>query len=171
MILLETDRLFIERFTEEDAPFMLDLLNMPTWIQNIGDRGVRTVDEARQYILNGAIKSYEQLGFGPYRVTLKANGQPIGLCGLFKREALDDVDIGFAFLPDYSGAGYGYESASAIMKYAGNQLGLTRITGLTTATNHASIRLLEKLGLRFEKVILFREDSIESLLYGVTLDK
>ena len=169
--MIETDRLRIEKLSVEDAAFMLELVNTPSWLTFIGDRHVRTLSEARQYILDGPIKAYEQFGFGSYVVKLRDSDIPIGLCGLFKRDTLDDVDIGFAFLPDYAGKGYGYESASAVMTYATGPLGLTRIIGLTTAANHSSIRLLEKLGLRFEKKINFREDGEESLLFGTMLDK
>lgn len=148
---------------------MLELLNTPTWIQFIGYRGVLTLEKARQYIVNGPLKSYEQFGYGPYLVKLKENGQPIGLCGLFKRESLEDVDIGSALLPDYAGNGYGYEAASAVMTYAVREWKLPRILGLTTAANQHSIRLLEKLGLRFEKKITFRTDGVESLLYSRTI--
>lgn len=167
--MLETNRLLLEKFTVDDAAFMLALLNTPSWIEFIGDRNVRSISEARQYILNGAMKTYKQFGFGPYLVKLKAGGVPVGLCGLFKRDTLEDIDIGFAFLPEHAGKGYGYESASAVMTYATATLGLTRITGITTAVNYNSIRLLEKLGLRFEKKIMFRPDGEESLLFGVTL--
>ncbi|WP_420151765.1 GNAT family N-acetyltransferase [Spirosoma sp.] len=169
MILLETDRLLIDEFSVDDAAFMLELLNTYTWLQFIGDRGVRTLEGAKQYILNGPLKSYQQFGFGPYLVRLKVNNAPIGLCGLFRRETLEDVDIGFAFLPNYAGNGYGYESAAAVLQYAIDELGLTRITGITTANNLHSIRLLERLGLRFEKKILFRTDGVESLVFGLTL--
>ena len=169
--MLETDRLLLEKFSVDDAAFMLALLNTPSWIEFIGDRNVRTLDEARQYIMNGAMKSYEQVGFGPYLVKLKAGDIPIGLCGLFKRDTLDDIDIGFAFLPEHAGKGYGYESASAVMTYATATLGLTRFTGITTAINQNSIRLLEKLGLSFERKIMFRPDGVESLVFGLTLKK
>ncbi len=165
--MLETERLHIVKFSEEHAAFVLDLLNTPAWIQFIGDRGVRTLEEARQYIVNGPLKSYEQFGFGPYLIRLKESDRPIGLCGLFKRETLEDVDIGFALLPAY--AGYGYEAASAVITYAVQEWKLPRIIGLTTAANQYSIRLLEKLGLRFEKKILFRTDGVESLLFGLTV--
>ena len=167
--MLETERLRLVEFSEDDAAFMLELLNMPAWIQFIGDRGVRTLEEARQYIVHGPLKSYEQVGFGPYLVRLKESGRPIGLCGLFKRETLEDVDIGFALLPGYAGKGYAYEAASAVMTYAIQELKLPRVIGLTTAANHHSIQLLEKLGLRFEKTILFRTDGVESLVFGLTL--
>lgn len=169
--MLETDRLLIDKFTVGDAPFILDLLNMPAWLEFIGDRGVRTVKDAHQYILNNPINSYEQYGFGPYIVRLKNNNVPIGMCGLHKRVSLPDIDIGFAFLPDYAGHGYGYESASALIAYGRDVLEFTRITGITKFTNQNSIRLLEKLGLKFEKMILFIPKGPESLLFSMALTK
>lgn len=145
---------------------MLELLNTPLWMQFIGDRGVRTLSDARQYIIDGALKSYDQYGFGPYRVIEKASGLSIGMCGLFRRDTLDAPDVGFSFLPGYIGKGYGFESASAVMRYASSVLGLPRVLGITAASNHNSIRLLEKLGLCFEKKISFRADCEESLLFG-----
>ena len=169
--MLETDRLLIDEFTVDDAPFMLALLNMPAWLEFIGDRGVRTLENAHQYILNNPISSYRQYGFGPYAVRLKSNNAPIGMCGLHRRAFLPDIDIGFAFLPDYAGLGYGYESASALIEYGRDVLGFTRITGITKPTNANSIRLLEKLGLRFEKNIHFGTNTDESLLFGMTLTR
>ncbi|GAB3779958.1 GNAT family N-acetyltransferase [Spirosoma horti] len=164
--MIETERLVLDKFSIDDASFVFELLNMPSWIQFIGDRGVRTLTDAQSYISDGALNSYKQHGFGPYLVKLKTNGQPIGLCGLFKRDMLNDPDIGFAFLPNYAGKGYGFESATAVMKYAQDILGLTRIVGITLPANLYSIRLLEKLGLRFERTISVRADSEESLLFG-----
>ena len=164
--MVETERLVLDKFSIDDASFMLKLVNTPTWIQFIGDRGVRTLPDAQDYILAGALASYKQHGFGPYLVKLKTNGKPIGLCGLFKRDTIDDPDIGFAFLPDYANKGYGFESATAVMKYAREVLGLTRIVGITLPGNQYSIRLLEKLGLRFERMISVRTDGEESLLFG-----
>lgn len=164
--MIETERLVLNEFSVEDAPFILTLLNTPSWVQSIGNRGVQTLTDAQTYILDGAVNSYKQHGFGPYLVKLKTDGQPIGLCGLFKRDAVDAPDIGFAFLPDYTRKGYGFESATAVMQYARDVLGLTRIVGITLPTNQYSIRLLEKLGLRFERRISVRADGEESLLFG-----
>ena len=164
--MIETERLLIDKFSVEDSPFILALLNTPSWIQSIGNRGVQTLTSAQAYIVDGALNSYKQHGFGPYLVRLKIDGQPIGLCGLFKRDSLNDPDIGFAFLPDYTGKGYGFESATAVMHYAREVLGLTRIVGITLPTNQYSIRLLEKLGLRFERRISIRADGEEGLLFG-----
>ena len=166
--MIETDRLRLVEFTVDDAAFMLELLNTPSWIQYIGNRNVRTIQEAEQYIINGALKSYSQHGFGPYVIRLKTDGRPIGLCGLFKRDVLDDPDIGFAILPDFAGCRYGFEAASAVMTYARTVLGLTRIVGITLPANQNSIRLLEKLGLRFEKSIRFSAEGEETLLFGTS---
>jgi RimJ/RimL family protein N-acetyltransferase len=155
MTILKTDRLVLRQFTPDDAPFMLDLLNSPPWLRFIGDRGVRTLDDAGHYIQNGPLKSYSEFGFGGYLVQLKEGDLPIGLCGLFRRETLPDVDLGFAFLPGYEGRGYGYEVSSALLDYALTQLKLERITAFCDPENQASIRLIEKLGLRFEKSVQF----------------
>ncbi len=168
-ILAETERLRVRPYVLADAPFTLMLLNTPSWLTFIGDRGVKTIEEAETYIRDNALMSYEQYGLGPYIVELKETGMPIGHCGLHKRPALDDIDIGFAFLPQYAGSGYGYESASALVAYAQNTLGLTRLTGITKPTNNPSIRLLEKLGMHFEKQIMFGTGAAESLLFGMTL--
>ncbi|GAB2561738.1 GNAT family N-acetyltransferase [Spirosoma aerophilum] len=164
--MIETERLLLTKFSVEDAGFILELLNTPAWLQFIGDRGVRTLQDAEQYIVDGPLKSYERMGFGSYLVSLKATGQAIGMCGLFQRETLDAPDIGFAFLPGHTGWGYGYESASALMTYAQEQFGITRILGFTSPANQSSIHLLEKLGLRFEKKIMYKDDGEESLLFG-----
>jgi RimJ/RimL family protein N-acetyltransferase len=151
--ILETERLVLRRLRAEDAPFMLGLLNEPSFVQNIGDRGVRTLEAAREYIRAGAVASYEQHGFGLYLVELKATSVPIGICGLVKRPFLADVDIGFAFLPLYWTQGYAYESAAAVMQYARSSLGIERVVAIASPDNHASGRLLNKLGLRFESMI------------------
>jgi RimJ/RimL family protein N-acetyltransferase len=165
MTILETDRLVLRQFTLDDAPFMLELVNSPPWLRFIGDRGVRTLDEARQYLQHGPLKNYAEFGFGGYLVQLKDGEVPIGLCGLFRRDTLPDVDLGFAFLPGYEGKGYGYEVAAPLLTYAQNQLHLNRITAFCNPENQASIRLIEKLGLHFEKIIQF--NGHESSLYSI----
>ena len=166
MNIIETDRLILRKLTPEDAEFMLDLLNQPSFIQFIGDRGVRTVEAARAYISNGAVKSYERHGFGMYLTALKEGGVPIGICGLVKRDTLEDVDVGFAFLPQFWLQGYAYESASAVMEYGRNVLGLPRIVGITDPDNAGSIRVLEKIGLRFERIVRLSADDIELKLFA-----
>jgi RimJ/RimL family protein N-acetyltransferase len=151
--ILETRRLVLRRLTAADAAFILELLNEPAFLENIGDRGARTLADARRYIARGPVASYRKFGFGLYLVERKDSGTPIGICGLLKRESLDDVDIGFAFLRRHWSQGYARESAAAVMHYGWTKLRLPRIVAITKPTNQASIALLEKLGLRFEKSI------------------
>lgn len=166
MKVLETERLVVRQLSSGDAEFILRLLNEPSWLRFIGDKGVRTVEGARNYILNGPVEMYSRLGFGLYLVELKEESLPIGICGLIKRDSLKDVDIGFAFLPKYWGRGYAYESASAVMAYGRNVLGLKRIVAVTSVDNDSSAKLLEKLGLRFEGMVKLSDDSEEVRLFG-----
>lgn len=159
-IILETDRLILRQPTVDDASFMLRLVNDPTWLQYIGDRNVHTLEEAKQYLLNGAIKSFADHGFGFGMVCLKETDTCIGLCGFVKRPFLDDVDIGFAFLPAFTRQGYAYEIANATLHYGFTQLQLPRIIAITTPDNLASIQLLKKIGLHYEKAILVEGEAL-----------
>lgn len=161
MRVLETDRLMLRRMSEEDAPFMLTLLNDPDFLKYIGDRGVRDLEQARAYIAKGPLAMYARYGFGLFMAELKATGVPIGICGLIKRDGLDDVDIGFAFLPAFRCQGYAFEAASAALAYAKDAIKLERIVAITSLNNEVSARLLEKLGLRFERVIDFGEEKLK----------
>ncbi|MFD9628233.1 GNAT family N-acetyltransferase [Peribacillus muralis] len=167
MKVFETNRLIGRWLTTDDAEFILELLNEPSWIEFIGDKGVRTLEDARNYILRGPVDMYNRLGFGLYLTELKEEGTPIGICGLIKRDDLEDVDIGFAFLPRFWAKGYAYESASATMAYGKDVLGLTRIVGITSPNNHSSAKLLEKLGLQFERMVKFPHDSQELKLFAI----
>lgn len=149
-----------------DAEFILALLNEPSWLRYIGDRGVRTLDDARDYIRKGPMESYRRLGFGMYLTELKEGRTPIGICGLVKRASLKDVDIGFAFFPQFWGQGYAYEAASAVLAFGKSVLGLHRIVAVTTHDNRDSIRVLEKLGLRFERMVRLSEDDVEICLFA-----
>ena len=171
MIVLKTERLILSRFSVDDAEFMLGLLNEPSFLQNIGDKGVRTLEEARDYLLSGPIESYERFGFGLYLTVLKETGVPIGTCGLLKRDSLDDPDISFAFLPAYFGEGYATESASAVLAYGNKMLDLSRIVAVVSPSNSASTKVLEKIGLRYEKPVRLAEDSEEISLYAIDLLK
>lgn len=153
MNVIETERLALRELTEDDAPFMLELLNDEAFIRNIGDRGVRTVDAARTYLRDGAIASYAQHGYGLFLVELKPGGEAIGICGLVKRDYLDDPDVGFAFLPGHRDCGYGYESAAAVRDRAFDAMGARRLLAITSPDNVASIGLLGKLGFRFDRMI------------------
>ena len=166
MIVIETARLKLRRLCAEDAPFILRLLNDPGWLRFIGDRGVRTLDDARSYLLNGPVAMYARHGFGLYLTERSFDGVPIGMCGLIKRDTLDDVDIGFAFLPDFSGVGYAQEAAAATMAYGKRAFGLTRIVGITSQDNERSIKLLEKIGLTFERLRRLSEGDEEIMLFA-----
>ena len=151
--ILETERLCLRELDLNDAEFIIKLLNTPNWLAYIGDKNVRTTEEAKRYLKDGPLKSYKKNGYGLWMVLLKDSEIPIGMCGLVNRETLEDIDIGFAFLPEYTQMGYGFEIADATMKYAKHSLKLNIIVGITNAKNIASIKLLEKIGLRFEKNI------------------
>jgi len=166
MIVLETDRLILRQLSTEDAAFILELVNEPSFIQNIGDRGVRTLEDARSYILRVAISSYEKNGFGLNLVMLKESGEAIGMCGLIKRDGLEDVDIGYAFLPRFWSKGYASEAALAIKHYGRDIVGLKRLVAITDPENQGSIRVLEKIGLKYEKMVRLSEDDIELKLFA-----
>lgn len=166
MKVLETERLILRRLTVEDSKFILELLNDPSWLRFIGDKGVRTLDAARDYILKNLVAMYERLGFGLYLTELKGEGIPVGICGLIKRDSLEDVDIGFAFLPKFRGKGYAYESASAVMAYGKRTFGLNRLAAITTPDNYDSAKLLEKLGFNFERMVKLSDDSAEVSLFA-----
>ncbi len=169
MNVLETERLRIRWLSLEDAGFILELLNDSAWVQFIGDFGVRTLEEARAYLVRSPIAMYARLGFGLYLTELKKGNVPIGMCGLIKRDFLDDVDIGFAFLPDFRKQGYAYEAAAAVLAYGKETFGLKRIVAITALDNQASGRLLEKLGLHFERVIHYPSDGEEVKLFATDL--
>lgn len=169
MTILETERLLLRQLSTEDAEFILELLNEPSFIRNIGDRGVRTIDDANSYILNGPVASYAKNGFGLYLVKLKETDESIGMCGLIKRDTLEDVDIGYAFLPRFWSKGYAVESARAVKEYARNAVGLKRIVAIVDPQNEDSIHVLEKIGLQFEKMVKLSEDDIELKLFGANI--
>jgi RimJ/RimL family protein N-acetyltransferase len=165
MKVCETERLVLRQLQEGDAAFILELLNEPSFLQNIGDKGVRTIDNACQYILNGPVASYERFGFGLYLVALKETLLPIGICGLVKRDGLEDVDIGYALLPRFWSKGYAFEAGSAVLAFGREALGLKRIVAITAPDNHSSIRVLHKLGLKFEKMVKLPGADAESKLF------
>ncbi|HEU4934763.1 MAG TPA: GNAT family N-acetyltransferase [Pyrinomonadaceae bacterium] len=169
MIVLETERLFLRGFDVADAEFILALLNEPSFLRYIGDKKVRTVEDAVQYILNGPVASYERNGFGLCLVELKETHTPIGMCGLLKREELSDPDIGFAFLPDFWNKGFAFEAATAVLKDARERLKLERVLAITNQDNEASIKLLQKLGLQIERLIKMSTDSAELFLLATDL--
>jgi RimJ/RimL family protein N-acetyltransferase len=165
MIVLETNRLLLRYFTSDDAAFILRLLNEPSFIQNVGDKGVRTLEQASSYLLEGPIKSYQIHGHGLYLVALKESLQPIGMCGLLKRDQFEDIDLGYAFLPEHWSKGYAFESASAVLKFGLNVLGRTKTLAIVSPGNAASIKVLHKLGFSFSKFVQMPPDNSEVALY------
>ena len=170
MIVAETNRLLISKFTLKDAPFFLELVNSPIWIKYIGDRKTKTIKEAEERIETGHLKSYKTHGFGFYELLLKAeNNKPIGTCGLIKRDTLEYVDVGFAMLPNYESLGLAHEASIEIIKLAKNVFKLVKIIAITTPDNDSSIKLLKKLGLIYEKKVTPFEDEEELMLFTKTL--
>jgi RimJ/RimL family protein N-acetyltransferase len=145
---------------------VLGLVNEPSWLRYIGDKHVHTLADAERYIADGPARSYAAHGFGLYLTETRAEGTPVGMCGLIKRDSLPDVDIGFAFLPRYWKQGFAFESARAIIDYGYREIGLRRIVAITQPDNRASIRLLERLGLRFERVVRLGDDPTELQLFA-----
>jgi RimJ/RimL family protein N-acetyltransferase len=165
----ETPRLVLRRLEFSDAPFVVAQLNQPSFIANIGDRAVRSIEDAHRYLREGPMAMYEKFGFGLWLVSRTSDGAAIGMCGLLKRDNLPDVDIGYAFLPEYWGAGYAFEAAEATLSHAARKFGLNRVIAVVSEGNAPSIRVLEKLGLRHERMFEMRPDEPPVRLYGRTL--
>ncbi|MFD1739205.1 GNAT family N-acetyltransferase [Bacillus salitolerans] len=167
MKILETDRLLLRWATEEDAAFILHLLNDPSWIEHLGDRGIKTIEQAKEYISSVLLGMYRKFGLGLYIVERKKENIPIGICGLIKRESLEDIDIGFAFSSDHQRNGYGFEAALATLKYARDHLGLQKIVAITSMKNTNSSKLLCKIGMEYERMVLLPHDKEELRLYKI----
>jgi len=151
--LIETERLVLRELAAADAAFVIELLNAPDFIANIGDRGVRTLDEARAYVETGPAVGYATYGHHMWRVERKADGAVIGMCGLIKRDTLEHVDVGYAFLPAYRGKGYAHEAAAASMAYGRQALGIDTIVAIVKPGNRASAKVLERLGLVYQRTL------------------
>ncbi|MCG7588632.1 GNAT family N-acetyltransferase [Photobacterium sp. OFAV2-7] len=169
MIITETERLRIRQLTEDDAAFALKLYTSEPFLRFVGDKQLKTEADARQYLLDGPIKMYQAHGIGLYLVELKESDVPLGICGLIKRDSLDDVDLGYGFLPEYFGQGYGYESALAVMEYGQRELKMKKLVAITTADNQRCIKLLDKLGLQFVENIEEPEAAPALGLYAMEL--
>ena len=159
--LLETERLWIHPVQIEDAPFVLELLNSAGWVKYIGERNVRTIEEAENYIRNRFLKHFEAFGFGVYSVKLRDNQESIGICTLLKKPYLDKPDIGYAFLEKFSGKGYAFEATKAVYDYAKSPLNIVEILAVTTLDNERSIKLLNKLGFHFDKNIFVENEEVK----------
>ena len=169
MRVFETERLVCRQFSTADASFMLSLLNDAGWLRHIGDRGVRTKEQATEYLLQGAIRNYDLLGYGFYLIELKSSQQAIGMCGFAKRDYLEVADLGFALLQKYEGAGYAFEAACACLTYAKQHLHLSRVQATTRLDNQRSSTLLEKLGMRSKSDILHPDGDRYLKLYEIHL--
>ena len=161
----ETERLIIQPTSDSDAKFIFELLNTPKWLTYIGDRNIKTVEDAKKYIKEKMVPQLERLGYSNYTIIRKQDHQRIGSCGLYDREGLEGIDIGFAFLPEYENKGFGYESSLEVMRLAKEVFKLNKIVAITNPDNEKSIGLLEKLGLTFEKKVKPFEDEKELLLF------
>ncbi|MEO8041234.1 MAG: GNAT family N-acetyltransferase [Acidobacteriota bacterium] len=164
---LTTERLVLRHFTLDDAPFILELLNEPGWKRYIGDRGVNDLDGARNYIETGPVASYRKHGFGLWAVELKSDNSLGGMCGLIKRETLDDVDIGFALLARLEGYGFAREAAEATLAFAQVSLGLSRVVAITTIDNDRSGRLLKRIGMVDQGEVSFAPGGETLRLYAI----
>ena len=163
MKILETERTMLREITEDDAAFVLDLLNQPSFIRFIGDRNVRDLEQAREYIESRFTENYKRFGYAMWAVVLKETNQTIGVCGFVRRDTLPDADIGFAFLPQFERKGYAFECASAVLRYGREKLNLRRVLAITSKDNEASGRLLGKLAFKFERLIKMSHDDNEEL--------
>ena len=168
---LNTERLELKWLTLDDAPLMLAVWNDPAFMQFVGDRGVRTLEEAEIALRDGPMQLYDTYGYGPFRVTRREDGADMGVCGLFRRQGLDEPDVGFALLPEYCGKGFGYEASRVVLDHARDSLGLDAVIAIVSEENDASIGLLEKLGLRFDGTIRMPGDDHDICLYRVNLGR
>ena len=150
--MLETERLTLRHLTLDDADLMLGVWNDPAFVRFVGDRGIRTLEEAHEAMRNGVLKLYADYGYGPFRVALKEDDVPIGICGLFRRDGLDDPDIGYSTLPAHCGKGYAFEAASAVLQHVAEDLSIDRLIAIISPENAASIGLIRKLGFEFERM-------------------
>lgn len=164
-VVIETERLRLRHQTLDDAPFILELVTDPDWIRFIADSGVKDIKGAKDFIAKGSLAAYARQGFGLYLVERRADSLPLGLCGLIKRDFLEDIDLGFAFLPAYRGQGYAFEAAGASLRYGFETLGYDRILAITLPDNTSSIKLLEKLGMREQGIVMLKGE--ELLLFGI----
>lgn len=166
MKILETERIILRELDEADAEFIFDLLNQPSFIKYIGDRNVRSVEQAHEFIESRFRASYRVNGFGLYAAELKSADAPIGICGFVKRDSLPEADIGFAFLPQFERKGYAFEAANAVMKYGADVLKFKRVLAITSRDNESSGRLLAKLGFKFERLVKLPHDAEEVKLFS-----
>lgn len=161
----ETERLIIQRISVDDSEFIFDLYNRPKFIRYIGDRGIHTVEDAEKYIKNRFLPQFDKVGFGNYLVLTKDKGEKIGAVGIFEREGLDVVDIGFSLLEEFEGKGYAFEAALQVKSIGMDLFGLKKISAITAKDNYSSQKLIEKLGLQFKNYVTLPDDNEELMYY------
>jgi ribosomal-protein-alanine N-acetyltransferase len=166
---IETERLKLREMSEADAAFVLDILNDPGFVRYVGDRGVRTIEEAARYISERFVESYRRNGFGLWLVETKDEGAPAGICGLLNRGTLPGVEVGYAFLPPFRSRGYAFEAASAAAAHAREVLDLPRLYAVVNPDNAVSIRVLEKLGMTFERMVRLSGEESDVSLFSTDL--
>ena len=162
---LETRRLTLRRLTTDDAPFIVALLNEPSFLENIGDRGVRTPEDAQRYLIEGPLGMYARYGFGLWHVARREDGKSVGMCGLLKRDALPDFDLGYAYFPAFWGQGLALEAAESTLRHVHRQYGVRRVLAVVSPGNQGSIRVLEKAGMRFDRMLALNPEEPEVRLY------
>lgn len=169
--ILKTERLELGWLTTDDAPLMLAVWNDPAFIRHVADRGIRTLEQAREAIEAGPLRLYEEHGYGPFRLRRSDDNTDMGICGLFKRPNLDEPDIGFAVLPEFCGQGFGFEASAAVLEHARDTLGVSCVTAIVSPRNEASIGLLEKLGLQYDRQVRMPGDDHDVCLYRIDFDR
>lgn len=167
LLILETNRLWLKPVTTSKAAFVIEMYNSPKFIQFIGDRNIRTLEDAEKYITDKFLPQWEKLGYGNFVIERKEDGKTIGAVGIFQREGLDVGDIGFSFLPEFEGKGYGFEAASKLLKKAFTDFGLTKVSAITTEENIMSQKLILKLGLKYVKKIRLPEEKVDLLYFEI----
>jgi RimJ/RimL family protein N-acetyltransferase len=165
--ILNTERLELRWLTADDAPMMLAVWNDPAFVRFVGDRGVRSLEQARAAVEEGPLRLYTDYGYGPFRVTRREDGVDLGICGLFRRDGLDEPDIGFAILPDFCGQGFGFEASVAVLDHARDALKLSSVTAIASPLNQPSVGLLEKLGMHYERPIRLPGEEHDVSLYRI----
>jgi RimJ/RimL family protein N-acetyltransferase len=164
---LKTERLELRWLTLDDTPMMFAVWNDPAFVRYVGDRGIRSLEQARAAVEAGPLSLYTEYGYGPFHVRRREDGVDMGICGLFRRDGLEEPDIGFAILPDFCGMGYGFEASAAVLEHARDALGLSCVTAIVSPHNEASIGLLEKLGMRYVRPIRMPGDDHDVRLYCI----
>ena len=168
--MLETARLALRNLTLDDAELMLAVWNDPAFVRYVGDRGIRTTDDARVAMKSGALQLYEKHSFGPYRVALKDLDRPIGICGLFQRDEFEIPDLGYATLPEFCGNGYAFEAATAVIDYVRSELAIAELLAIISPQNDASVGLIRKLGFEFERMHTMQGDDEAVQIYRKKLN-